>query len=219
MPKFMEKPRYSMDVFRDSPVPKRYSKTGSAGSNDSDVPLTQMGYVPAGSTSTNNHHHQGRQQQQQYNNNEIMDNYGSEENHTTNNNSPAPSSSTEDSSVGPDIPLTTMHTSSSRFNAHHQESREQQLTSPIPYNRPRAGYNAGLANSGIIDYDAVHEEEEEDPIPSRYNHNNWSGPAPHHHHQEQELLPRHRFDFELPTPHHHGGRNNIPMPPSHNNNS
>lgn len=43
-----------MDVFRDSPAPvKRYSKTGSAGSNDINVPLTQMEHEPAGSITTN----------------------------------------------------------------------------------------------------------------------------------------------------------------------
>ncbi|KAI9483316.1 MAG: chitin synthase-domain-containing protein [Benjaminiella poitrasii] len=49
IPRFIDRPPRAtgLDVFRDSALVKRYSKTGSAGSADSDVPLTQSGYPPA----------------------------------------------------------------------------------------------------------------------------------------------------------------------------
>lgn len=84
MPRFLDRPGSTMDVFRDSEfVVKRYSKTGSAGSNDSDVPLTQMGYVPT------------------INNRTYQQDPHTRQNHTTD----VGSSSSSAEAVGPDIPL------------------------------------------------------------------------------------------------------------------
>jgi chitin synthase len=78
IPRFMDKP-IGIDVFRDSAFVKRNSKTDSAGSNDSDAPLTQV-----------------------YNRNCRH----SSDAHIVNN-SIVPITNIE--SVGPDIPLATIH--------------------------------------------------------------------------------------------------------------
>ncbi|KAI8393356.1 chitin synthase-domain-containing protein [Radiomyces spectabilis] len=44
LPRFLERPR-SVDIFRDSQMFKRLSKAGSSGSNESEMPLTQMDYT------------------------------------------------------------------------------------------------------------------------------------------------------------------------------
>ncbi|KAI8328981.1 chitin synthase-domain-containing protein [Chlamydoabsidia padenii] len=40
IPRFMERPRSTMDIFKDQQNPRNSQKTGSAGSNDSDTPLS-----------------------------------------------------------------------------------------------------------------------------------------------------------------------------------
>ncbi|GAA5811691.1 hypothetical protein MFLAVUS_005132 [Mucor flavus] len=98
MPRFLDRPGSTMDVFRDSEfVVKRYSKTGSAGSNDSDVPLTQMGYVPTINNRTYPQDHQTRQ------------------NHTTDVQSSSSSSfrPVAAEAVGPDIALSVLPITSS----------------------------------------------------------------------------------------------------------
>ncbi|KAG0167648.1 Chitin synthase, class 3 [Apophysomyces sp. BC1015] len=47
VPRFLERPR-SVDIFRESQLLKRHSKPASDGSNESEVPLTQMEFSPAG---------------------------------------------------------------------------------------------------------------------------------------------------------------------------
>lgn len=224
-PRFMEKPKYSMDVFHSTPVPvKRYSKTGSAGSNDSDVPLTQMGYVPAGSTATSNrgYEHSSAGARQQQVNDDIIDTLAIEENSNKRSiiksNSPASSSTTTatGSSLGPDIPLTTIHRTDS------QESPSSSST----YDRPRAQYNAGLAGSGIRyeeveGEDFLYEETSLDNNHTRFASNagssslNWSDPAPHHHQQHSGAMD---LEFTEPSRSSTSGshrHNNIPVPPPH----
>ncbi|KAG2213305.1 hypothetical protein INT46_007518 [Mucor plumbeus] len=201
IPRFLDKPIGSIDIFRDSVFPKRYSKTGSAGSNESDVPLTQMGFV-SGYAPTK------QQPQQPQNattirnatNESIVDNLIIEERHDIK----EESSSSNESSVGPDIPLTIIHS--------------QETSS---FSRPRTSYNAGLANSGI-DYD----EEEDDTDENLYHQTNlispnnqmnfstdndnlnWSNPAPHHYQQHQQ-------GYEDSLDSYPTKSTNIPLPPSH----
>lgn len=101
IPRFMDRPKGSIDVFRDSVFVKRNSKTGSAGSNDSDVPLTQMDYAP---TSANRNYHHS-QSHVVHNDERVINNLIVEERQG------API--TKISPVGPDIPLATIHSQES----------------------------------------------------------------------------------------------------------
>lgn len=203
IPRFLDKPRGSIDIFRDSVFPKRYSKTGSAGSNESDVPLTQMGFVSGYATTKQ------QQQQQQHvtttravTNESIVDDLIIEERRDVK----ETSSSSNESSVGPDIPLTSMHS--------------QEASS---FSRPRTSYNAGLANSGI-DYDEEAEDDDTDEDlyhqtnllspNNRLNFNtsndnsNWTNPAPHHYQQHQQ-------GYEDSSDSYPTKSTNIPLPPPH----
>lgn len=203
IPRFLDKPRGSMDIFRDSVMPKRYSKTGSAGSNESDVLLTQMGFVSG--YATNSKQPAIRSSTTTTTaaaaaiNERVVDDLMIERRPDRK----ETSSSSNESSVGPDIPLTTMHS---------QESSS--------FSRPRTSYNAGLANSGIVDYDAEEEDDTDEDVyhqttllsPNNRmtfntnNHDNsmWSNPAPHHY---QPTAVETSLDSSSST--------NIPLPPPH----
>lgn len=243
-PRFVEKKSgNSIDVFRESPiVVKRYSKTGSAGSNDSDVPLTQMGYNPAGSTPTgnvahHNNHYQSPRQQQQQQEEVMVDDLAIEENHdrrvarppmTGTNQQGSATTSSSDSSVGPDIPLNTMM--DQEQHDYRRSSTSQHQTSFESSSRPRAvAYNAGLAHSGIEDFEAEEDASSQQndtflnntTTTTTYN-TNWSDPAPHHF--QQQPLQMHRFEFEQEDQQDNDSRlpyhkSNIPMPPPHGNNN
>ncbi|KAI7903969.1 chitin synthase-domain-containing protein [Cokeromyces recurvatus] len=131
IPRFIDRPRTGgLDVFRDSIHIKRYSKTGSAGSTDSDVPLTQMGYSPAGINKESRHTY-------------TQDNNTVEDQHILNiNPTPSPASSSHDSSVGLDIPLTAIQSPS-------YHSREE----PSSSYRARGSYHAGLVISSNNNFD------------------------------------------------------------------
>lgn len=155
IPRFVNKTRSGMDVFRDSVFVKRTKKPGSSGSNESDVPLTQKSYAPAGSSSVM----------------PLIDNHVTHESNVENlivgeDRRPkdlSPSYS-DDSSVGPEIPLTTLN------------------NSDIPP-RPRAPYNAGLAELGLeYDDDYSNNSYNSQPIYQSTLDSVWANPAPHHRH-------------------------------------
>jgi chitin synthase len=155
IPRFMPTRGSSIDVFRDSAFVKRSSKTGSAGSNDSDVPLTQMGYVPARNQAHIVHNNDGI----------TVDNLIAQDNRRGANVS---------SSVGPDIPLTTIH------------SPEE----------PRARYHAGLT---ITDFDNDNEEEVYDHINNgTVGNSTWSDP---YHHSENSYQTKSTTNIPIPPPH------------------
>lgn len=147
-PRFLDRPGSTMDVFRDSNFLKRYSKTGSAGSNDSDVPLTQMGYVSA---VTNNNTYQPTQTRQT-----IVDDLSIKENHHTTTTLHHQSSESTSESVGPDIPLTILHRNPLQEGSYHHESR--------------ASYNAALTHSNMLgENDTEHNNSMwSDPAPHHY---------------------------------------------------
>ncbi|KAI8644861.1 chitin synthase-domain-containing protein [Parasitella parasitica] len=187
IPRFLDKPRGSLDIFRDSVFPKRYSKTGSAGSNESDMPLTQMGAV-SGYAATKLLPQ--RQTTKAVINESIVDDLIIEEGRGKNQ---APSSSTTD------IPLTTMHS---------QEA-------PV-LNRPRGSYNANLTDFPAEEEDeddAYHQTSLLSPNrqTSFSANNEWSNPAPHHYHQTTNSYESPLLD-SYPSK-----STNIPLPPPHDN--
>lgn len=200
IPRFLDKPRGSIDIFRDSVFPKRYSKTGSAGSNESDVPLTQMGFVSGYAPTKQPQQPQHAATTRNVTNESIVDDLIIEERRDIK----KASSSSNESSVGPDIPLTTMHS--------------QETSS---FSRPRTSYNAGLANSGI-DYDEEEDDTDEDlyhqtnlispnnqmNFSTNNDNSNWSNPAPHHYQQHQQ-------GYEDSLDSYPTKSNNIPLPPPH----
>jgi hypothetical protein len=160
---------------------KRYSKAGSTASTDSDIPLTQTEYDPAGlnkSIAT-------------YQNIRAYQNAGvraMEESSGLESSTPPVESSTTDESVvsaTPDIPLTLLH-------------RTESSESSSSLGRSRGSYVASLAHShiGNDDDDDDDDEDSEDvdaqtsfiqPNQQSNNnnndlsiHNDWSNPAPHH---------------------------------------
>jgi chitin synthase len=182
VPKFADRNRRSIDVFRDSAFMKRYSKAGSTASTDSDIPLTQTGYDPAGlnkSIAT-------------YQNIRAYQNAGvraMEESSGLESSTPPVESSTTDESVvsaTPDIPLTLLH-------------RTESSESSSSLGRSRGSYVASLAHSHIGNDDDDDDDDDEDsedadaqtsfiqPNQQSNNnnnnlsiHNDWSNPAPHH---------------------------------------
>lgn len=201
IPRFLDKPRGSIDIFRDSVMPKRYSKTGSAGSNESDVPLTQMGFVSGYASNNSNKH--GKPSSAAAINERVVDDLMIEQR----------ADRKDEPSVGPDIPLTTLQHS-------------QQETSSA-FSRPRTSYNAGLANSGIADYDAEEEDDTDEDVfhqttllsPSNRmtfdtnNHHHdhsamWSNPAPHHYQPAAATETS-------PDSSSASSSTNIPLPPPH----
>lgn len=150
MPRFLERGSGSsvMDMF----TAKRYSKTGSAGSNDSDVPLTQMSHVPAASNNKVTYQH--TPQLRNFEDDEIQQLGSSSSHYHT-----VQEDDRELAAGEPEIPLTTLNENAN-------------------YTRDRNIYHAGLAHSTVYSND---EDDDEEAQYNYINHQSvWSDPAPHH---------------------------------------
>jgi chitin synthase len=136
IPRFLDRNRGSIDVFRDSELVKRNNKNGSAGSTDSDVPLTQKGAVPTDANTEFTAYNTSKplppnkaneSKRREMKNQHHSDQANGSTLNIYNNNSTLESTT-------PDIPLNNI---------------ERGFASEASFNRPRASYNAGLANPGI----------------------------------------------------------------------